>query len=297
MFAPQYSSFDSFSPVSGYAFGNASTFEASPFGLMSGVRSSPLGFGARTSGIYGQSPARNVYGIGSNVGLGRTAGIYDQRTALGYPGRSVYGGLGATGLSCQQPALGIFGRNVYGRRGFPGAHGMQAVGVSDLGVGGDAFTFNRNEIVQDLLDDRRRDFKHDAIVEDLIRQRRFNSLTDDLIEDLVAGQPVDTAELVEILARDRAAEQLVHLWVQRTNAERKNNRKTDDVIANLVQKGIYRTIPHPVTDVLDGLNENIDATWEAQADRFIAHLQNQAKAFSSRREYAGPQFGGQRWAC
>ncbi|RKO93092.1 hypothetical protein BDK51DRAFT_38559 [Blyttiomyces helicus] len=201
------------------------------------------------------------------------------------------------------PLLGSFSRNLYGGRGTSGIYGQQrALGVSGLGFGGDSFSFNRKPLGLPTRRHRRGDDPPATLQQP--HRRSDRGPDGDAPKSTIApltqqGEPVQPAELVEILSRDRAAEQLVHLWVQRTNAERSNNRKTDDVIANLVQKGIHRAVPHPVTDVLDDLNDYIDATWEnsklflllyqGQANRIVAHLQNQAYMFSSRRRFAGPQ--------
>ncbi|RKO85442.1 hypothetical protein BDK51DRAFT_39625 [Blyttiomyces helicus] len=296
MFAPQFTTSGCFSPVSSYGMGQTTSGCVSPYGQEDIYSTTPFAFGrtsALTSGL--RRPQFDLSGLGfSGVGTSRglgQVGIYGQQPAFG---RNVYG---ARGIYSQQPA---FDRNVCGTHNIYDQLPAVYSGLGTTGIRGQQSALNlttlhdRNEIVQDLLDDRRRDFQHDDIVEDMIRQRRFNSLTDDLIEDIMVGQPVHPAELVDVLARDRAAEILVGLWVQRTNAERRANRKTDDVIANLARRGIHRAVPHPVTDILDIYNARRDDVWESQADRIIDHLQNQANMVSSRR--AAPRFGAQKWS-
>ncbi|RKO83212.1 hypothetical protein BDK51DRAFT_31609 [Blyttiomyces helicus] len=146
-------------------------------------------------------------------------------------------------------------------------------------------------MVEDLADDRRRDLEHDWLVNKLLelRNSKFN-LTREIVNDLSTGVAISPQELLEVLSHDRSVELLVDSWISRTIGERENNRKTDNVIANLTRKGVHHQQQHPVTNLCDAVNDRIDDSWKRHVNDFMQDIVTQARRYSTPPAPAGADY-------
>ena len=92
----------------------------------------------------------------------------------------------------------------------------------------------REELVQCLVDDRRRDLTNDAAVTALLKSLKQNRHADKVVASLVSGEPIQDLQLVRGILADRLKDVQVSEIIEKVIGDRMVNRKTDAGILLLI---------------------------------------------------------------
>jgi hypothetical protein len=82
-------------------------------------------------------------------------------------------------------------------------------------------------LVQNLADDRRRDFVNDNVVLALLNSLKHNRRSDQIVRDLLSGRLVQDVDIVRGILADRLKDVQVSEVAEKVICDRIQNRQTD----------------------------------------------------------------------